>query len=331
MTKLNKKYVIGTHVMFFEIEMYKDFIDGMINLLETVENKENVTIDLCLNLSEVLEKIDTDKIGVSEIKGKFFKGVNKIRDLGYEVKTKTIQSDEFYFHTDYRRDLNYNYCKKVDYVMWGETDSFFPREAFQAIETLSQYTDEQNIHRYLLSFADRKMWDASWDALVHNDYVNHTFVDDDKQHLNLNQAKSPLPIDKMNEINARAEEFDFSYINYPKISGACLVLSSDLIKFGVNIPPCLLYNDDEGLSIMAQKLLGQNYLQFVCKNLLHVHARRHPQKRLYVLDENNPNSFGDKKNNTFQKFLQLSKANIQNLINGNNKFYEYNDFKDMEK
>ena len=215
--------------------------------------------------------------------------------------------------------------------MWGETDSFFPREALEAIETLSKYTDEQNIHRYLLSFADRKMWDASWDALVHNDYVNHTFVDDDKQHLNLNQAKSPLPIDKMNEINSKAEEFDFTYINYPKISGACLVLSSDLIKYGVNIPPCLLYNDDEGLSIMAQKLLGQNYMQFVCKNLLHVHARRHPQKRLYVLDENNPNSFGDKKNNNFQKFLQLSKANIQNLINGNNKFYEYNDFKDMEK
>ena len=331
MVKLNKKYVIGTHVMFFEIEMYKDFINGMVNLLETVENKENVTIDLCLNLSEVLEKIDTDKIRISEIKGKFFKGVNKIRDLGYVVETKTIQPFQFYFHTDYRRDLNYNYCKKVDYVMWGETDSFFPREAFEAIETLSKYTDEQNIHRYLLSFADRKMWDSSWDALVHNDYINHTFVDDDKQHLNLNQAKSQLPIKKMNEINSKAEEFDFSYINYPKISGACLVLSADLIKFGVNIPPCLLYNDDEGLSIMAQKLLGQNYIQFVCKNLLHVHARRHPEKRLYVLSENNPNSFGDKKNNTFQKFLQLSKLNIQNLINGNNKFYEYDDFKNMEK
>jgi hypothetical protein len=330
MTKLNKKYVIGTHIMFFEIEMYKDFIDGMINLLETVETKENVTIDLCLNLSEVLEKIDTDKIGVSEIKGKFFKGVNKIRDLGYEVKTKTIQSDEFYFHTDYRRDLNYNYCKKVDYVMWGETDSFFPREAFEAIETLSKYTDEQNIHRYLLSFADRKMWDASWDALVHNDYVNKTYIEDDKQHINPDQAKSPLSIDKMNEINSKAKEFDFSYINYPKISGACLVLSSDLIKFGVNIPSCMIYNDDEGLSIMSQKLLGSNFIQFVCKNLLHVHARRHPRKRLYVLDESNPNSFVGKKNNSFQKFLKLSKINIQNLINGNNKFYEYNDFKEME-
>ena len=332
MVKLNKKYVIGTHVMFFEIEMYKDFIDGMVNLLETVENKENVTIDLCLNLSENLEKIDRNQMTDSDIVSKFNKGILTLEELGYDVVSKVhTDIDGFYFHTDYRRDLNYYYCKKVDYVMWGETDSFFPREAFEAIETLSKYTDEQNIHRYLLSFADRKIWDASWDALVHNDYVNHTFVDDDKQHLNLNQAKSPLPIDKMNEINAKAKEFDFTYINYPKISGACLVLSSDLIKYGVNIPPCLLYNDDEGLSIMGQKLLGQNYLQFVCKNLLHVHARRHPQKRLYVLDENNPNSFGDKKNNNFQKFLQLSKSNIQNLINGNDKFYEYNDFKDMEK
>ena len=42
--KLNKKYVIGTHVMWFEIEMYADFIDGMVNLLETVENKENVVL-----------------------------------------------------------------------------------------------------------------------------------------------------------------------------------------------------------------------------------------------------------------------------------------------
>ena len=57
MVKLKNKYVIGTHVMFFEIEMYKDFIDGLVNLLETVENKENVTIDLCFNLSEQIEKI----------------------------------------------------------------------------------------------------------------------------------------------------------------------------------------------------------------------------------------------------------------------------------
>ena len=68
----------------------------------------------------------------------------------------------------------------------------------QAIETLAKYTDEQNIHRYLLSFADRKMWDSSWDPLVHVDYRDHIFVDDEKGHLHPKQAKSQMSIEKMN-------------------------------------------------------------------------------------------------------------------------------------
>ena len=327
MSELNQKYVIGTHVMFYEIEIYKYFIEGLINLLETVDNKENVTIDLCFNVNEVLEKIDKDKVSHKELLDKFDNGVNKIKDLGYVVNTKIIEKGEFYFHTDYRRDLNYNYCKKVDYVMWGETDSFFPKEAFQALESLFKYTSEQNIYRYIMCFADRKMWDSSWDATVHVDYENVKFIDDENGHLYENQAKSPLPIETMNKINSKVEDFDFRYINYPKIDGSCLVLSSDLIKSGVNIPPCMLYNDDEGLSIMSQKLCGDNFIQFVCKNLLKVHARRHPEKRCYVLGEDNLHAFGDKKVDAFQKFYQASQFNIRNLHEGKEKFLEYDDFK----
>ena len=328
-TKLNKKYVIGTHVMWFEIEMYADFINGMVNLLEIVDNKENVTIDLCLNLLQHFEKVDYDKIKKHELVIKFKKGVSVLEDMGYIVNQEIKDGDEFYFHADYRRDLNYNYCKKVDYVLWGETDSFFPRQAFQVIETLAKYTDEQNIHRYLLSFADRKMWDSSWDPLVHVDYRDHKFIDDENGHLHPKQAKSQLPIDQMNEINDKADEFEFGMIQQPKISGACLVLSADLIKFGVNIPSCLLYNDDEGLSIMCQKLLGENFMQVVCQNILHVHARRHSQKRMYVKEEDNPHSFINKKNNNFQKFLKLSRENIQKLINGQGKFKEYDDLQQI--
>jgi len=327
MNKLKNKYVIGTHVMWFEIEMFTDFIDGMINLMETVDNKENVTVDLCLNLSEKLESIDTDKINKKRILGKFSNDVNRLKMLHPFVEWRVHDNDEFYFHADYRRDLNYNYCKKVDYVMWGETDSFFPREAFQVIETLSKHTKNTNQHRYLLSFSDRKMWDASWDPLVHVDYRDHVFVDDDKGHLNPNQAKSPMSIEKMNEINAKADEFEFGYIPHPKISGACLVLSSDLIKAGVNVPPCLIYNDDEGLSFMSYKLMGEKFIQYICQNVLHVHARRHPQKRMYVKGEDNPYSFINQKNPNFQKLLDFSKQNIQSLVTGDGKFKEYNDLK----
>jgi hypothetical protein len=193
--------------------------------------------------------------------------------------------------------------------MHGETDSFFPREAFQALEALSKYTNDNNLNRYAVCFADRKMWDSSWDATVHPKYIDHVFVDGPDSHLNPNQAKSQMSIEKMNEINSEIEDFDFNYIKYPKIDGSCLVLSSDLIKFGVNVPPCLIYNDDHGVSIMAQKLLGENYIQFICKNLLKVHARRHPKKRLYVLDENNPYSLGEKII-TFENFKKMSDYNI---------------------
>lgn len=329
MINLKNKYVIGCHVMFYEIEIYKEYIDGLINLLENVDNKENIYLDLCFNLSERIEKIDLSKISKKELTNRFTEGVYKLKNLGYpNIKTRIITTDDdFYYHADYRRDLNYNYCKKVDYVMHGETDSFFPKEAFQALESLSQYTNENNISKYIMCFADRKMWDSSWDATVHIDYEHLEYIDDENHHLHKTQAKSPLSIEEMNTINSNIDEFDFRSINYPKIDGSCLVLSSDLIKSGVNVPLCLIYNDDHGLSIMADKLLGNNYIQFICKNLLKVHARRHPKKRLYVLNEDNQHSFENKKTSNFNKFKELSQANIHILANNlPNKFYEYEDY-----
>ena len=331
MTKLKNKYVIGCHVMFYEIEIYKEYIDGLINLLETIDNKKNVYLDLCFNVSDKIERIDTSKITQDILISRFQEGVQRLKDLGVpNVKVKIITpEDGFYFHADYRRDLNYNYCKKVDYVMHGETDSFFPKEALQALESLSEYTNTNNIHRYTVCFADRKMWDSSWDPTVHPKYINHIFEDGPEANLNPNQAKSRMSIKDMNKINSEVEEFDFNYINSPKIDGSCLVLSADLIKFGVNVPPCLIYNDDNGLSIMADKLLGRNYIQFICKNLLKVHARRHPLKRLYVLDEVSDTHTGNlNKSSAYDEFRRLSDANIQTLAsNSPNKFYEYKDFK----
>jgi hypothetical protein len=317
--------------MFYEIEIYKEYIDGLINMLENIDNKENIYLDLCFNCAEHIEAIDINKTSKEKLIDQFKEGISKLQhklvmpNVKYWVHNT---SDGFYYHADYRRDLNYNYCKKVDYVMHGETDSFFPKESLQALESLSEYTNQNNINRYVVCFADRKMWDKSWDPTVHIDYVNIEYIDDENHHLHKTQAKSPLSIEEMNNINSKVKDFDFRYINYPKIDGSCLVLTSDLIKFGVNVPSCLIYNDDHGVSIMAEKLLGKNYIQFICKNLLKVHARRHPNKRLYVLNEDNQYSFENQKTDNFNKFKQLSQSNIQTLAtNGPNKFYEYKDFK----
>jgi hypothetical protein len=120
--KLNKKYVIGTHVMFYEIDMVGEFIESCINALEVIDNKENVKFHFCLNLSEYFEKFDTDTRRV-EIISKWHEIIKVLDEMGVEADTDYYENnDKPYFIGDYRRDLNYNHCMDYDFVIWGESD-----------------------------------------------------------------------------------------------------------------------------------------------------------------------------------------------------------------
>ena len=55
--KLNNKYIIGTHVVFYEIEILREFLESIKQALESVENKENVTVELLFNLSQLFEEL----------------------------------------------------------------------------------------------------------------------------------------------------------------------------------------------------------------------------------------------------------------------------------
>jgi hypothetical protein len=326
---LKYKYSIGTHVMFYEIEMFKDFISGLINLMESVDNKENVYIDFAFNLSQFFETIDVSKITKAELTSVFETQIDRLN--GFVDKSKLsvriIDNDnEFYTQTDYRREYNSKFCKWVDFVMWGETDSFFPKQTFACLDILGDYSREVGVNRFVACFADRKMWDDSWDATVHPKFLNHKFIESDYE--NKNQAKSTLSIEEMNAINSEIKELDLTHINYPKIDGSCLVLSSDFIRAGINIPPCFIHNDDESLSLIAKKMLGEQYCQFIFKNVLKVHARRHPKKRMYILNEDNPNGFcNDKKGAWWKRFIQMSQHNVSILIGTQGKFFTFEDFK----
>ena len=62
--KLDKKYVIGTHVMFYEIDMISEFVRSICNSVEDIENKDNITIDLFFNMSELELMLHTKYIKV---------------------------------------------------------------------------------------------------------------------------------------------------------------------------------------------------------------------------------------------------------------------------
>tara|TARA_Y100000593_G_scaffold70077_1_gene128625 strand:+ start:2214 stop:3224 length:1011 start_codon:yes stop_codon:yes gene_type:complete len=327
---LKNTYSIGVLVMFYEIEMFIEYIDACIQMTEDIENKSNLYFDFCFNLSEYFENIDTDKISVQELNEKFEYQMNRLREVGLTNINVDIKNnnDSVYNIAAYRRDLNYNYCDKVDFVLWGETDSMWPKETFQSIESVDGYAKQQNINRYILTFAYRKMWDDGWKPLEHVDMTDLPFVDGEEWNLNAPESpKSYMTLEKMNEINSRYDELDIRILNYPKFDGSCLVISSDLIKSGVNIPHALLCSgEDTSMGVMAKTICGDSYVQFIVKNILRVHNRRHPRKRHYISDENNPMGWCDeRKGDWWDILMNRSKENLYKLSNNQSKFITFDE------
>ena len=316
--KLSNKYIVGVHVMFYEVEMLPEYVDACIGMLHDVENPENIAFHFAWNTSEYFERIDTSSISLQELNNRFYTQVDRLERAGCKliIDLKT-NSHDVYNIADYRRDLNYQYCTTFDFVLWGETDSLWPKETFSIIEQVDAYAIQNNMFKYVLFFSERKMWDESWKVIEHNDFTNEQFVDTTEWNLNhWASSKAYMTLDKMYEINDRATDLDIRVLNEPKFDGSCLVIKSDLIKSGVNIPQSLLCSgEDTSFADMAKLLLGDRFIQFVVKNILRVHNRRHPKKRLYILDENNPRGFCGKehKGEWWDVLHDMSKENLASL------------------
>ena len=56
------KIAIGCIIQWYEVEMYENYIDSVINAIDYIDNKENVIVDLCFYLSENIERLDTSII-----------------------------------------------------------------------------------------------------------------------------------------------------------------------------------------------------------------------------------------------------------------------------
>ena len=332
MEKLKYKYAIGTHVMFYEIEMLSEHIDSIIDAANQIENKENITVNLFFNVSEYFEKIDKSKISIEELKSKFTYQVNRLKQIGIVVDDVIYDKDEPYTMTNLRRDFNYNYCNKVDYLIWGETDCLIPKETFISLEQVKDWATANNIHRYITTFATRKMWDESWKVLEHIDFEDKPFYDRDNPlcYTEKYSIRYVMSKDEMNEVNSKTEQIDLRIIQQPKFDGSCLIISSDLIKAGVNIPPGFfgLAAEDTAFMYSCMQIMGPAYVQFVIKNILKVHNREHTKKRLYALDMSGESESTQRiKGNWYNTLRDINKENL-NLFIGHrqDKFLIYEDF-----
>jgi hypothetical protein len=231
------------------------------------------------------------------------------------------QNDKPYTMADYRRELN-NQCNECDYIIWGESDCLMPRQMFGVLEQLKEYANGQGIHRYITTFGIRKMWDDSWKVLEHPEFTNKPYYDMDTEEDKRLAESSPWSIrytmsqEEMDEVNSKTTDLDVQMITYPKFDGSGLVISSDLLRTGANIPPAVYMNGDDSSFLESCRLhMGENYRQYVIRNVLKVHNRNHPNKRHYVKDEDQTKNTHFKRStkNWYKEFNNVSKGNLDKL------------------
>ena len=331
--KINNKFAIGCLIQWYEIELIEEYLQSVKNALDLIDNKENVIVDLYFNCSQELEKIDEEQMTISEIKHKYKDILKKLfGDLeygGYNIHSYINDvSNSMYTIADYRRDFNDNYCIKVDVLMWGESDSLIPRQTFQILDNLHTSVKE-NTPKYVSFFGTCKMWDESWLPIEHTEFTDKPFVDGDTE--NWWSLRYNMNIDEMNSFNDKVEELDIKAINQYKFNGCGLVISSDLVKSGVNIPKSSFFiHEDTAFMLQLQRLFGGEIPQYVIKNILLVHNRKHTKKRFYVKGELKTDdvSGGRLRHDWYKKASDMSHHNCYNMFN-QSKTYTWGDvFKD---
>lgn len=333
--KINNKFAIGCLVQWYEIELVEEYLQSVKNAVEIIDNKENVIIDLYFNCSQALEKTDKEQITISQIKDKYFEILNKL--FGYDEDTNSLVGCDYnivsviddnveglYTIANYRRDFNNQYCDKVEVLMWGETDSLIPRQTFQILDSLHDSIKDKT-PKYVSFFATCKMWDDSWRPVEHNDFTDKPFVDGDTE--NWWSLRYNMNIDEMNSFNDEIEKLDVRVINQYKFNGCGLVISSDVVKSGVNIPNSSFFiHEDTAFMLQLQRLFGGEIPQYVIKNVLLVHNRKHNKKRSYVKGElkSDDVSGGRLRHDWYKKASDMSHHNCYNMFN-QSKTYTWKD------
>ena len=320
--KLKNKFAIGCLVQWYEVEIIEEYLESVKRAIQDIDNKENIIIDIFFNMSQNLEKIDEHKISLKEIESRFNSMVSSLRTVG-RINYNFYNKEKIYTIADYRREFNQKYCNDVDVMIWGETDAIMPRQTFQILDDLHENV-KTSTPKYVATFSICKMWDKSWEVLEHPEFSEKPFIENDYD--NWWSLKYTMNIDEMNSFNDKVEELDVRVLNQFKFNGCGLVFSSDIVKCGVNIPDSVFFvHEDTSFQNMMIKLYGNTIPQYVIKNILIIHNRNHPKKRMHIKGETGDTlNMKRRSNDWYVKANKMSEFNAYNFLN-QKKMYSWED------
>lgn len=320
---MKTKFAIGCLVQWYEVDIIGEYIDSLKDAIDVYDGE--VRVDFCVVENQDLEKcISKEKL--QECIDSIINQINTVKNSYYT--SKDFKSN-IYTVSDYRREFNSNYCEQADVLIWGESDAILPKQMFIVLDSLHQQVNHDN-PKYLGFFGTCKMWDDTWKQLEHPEFTDKPFIGGDEK--NWWSLRYDMTKDEMNAINDKTDELDVCIASPHKFNGCGLVISSEVIKAGVNIPKSVFFvHEDTAFMQMTNKVLG-NIPQYVIKNILLVHNRKHKNKRKYIKGEDH---LADKdpggKRLTHDWYMKANKMCEQNYINLFNPKYKSYTWKDVWK
>ena len=123
---------------------------------------------------------------------------------------------------------------------------------------------------------------------------------------------------EMDEVNAKTTNLDVEMIGYPKFDGSGLIISSDLLRTGANIPPAVYMNGDDS-SFLESCRLHMKIIDNIYKNILKVHNRNHPNKEtMSKMKTNLKTHFKRSTRGWYKEFNEVSKGNLKSYFTHKN-------------
>ena len=313
---MKTKFAIGCLIQWYECDIIEEYLDSLFEA--KAEYDGEVKLDFALTWSDKLEECVSHQLQVECLQ----KIRYALQNRGYfGLKEKPHQ---FYTIADYRREFNDKFCDSVDVLMWGESDALIPKQTFIILDNLHKQSILNKHPKYLAFFGTCKMWDDSWEPLEHTDFTVKPFIANDYD--NWWSLKYTMTKDEMNAINNKTKELDVRILPHHKFNGCGLVISSEVIRAGVNIPKSVFFvHEDSAFMFMTNKILG-NIPQYVIKNILLVHNRNHPKKRMHVKGETGDTMNKKRRSNDWYiKANKMCEENYINLFNPNYKSWTWKD------
>lgn len=318
------KFAIGCLVQWYELKIISEYISSIRAAIENY-SKDEVVIDFAIVMGEQLEKFDGTSEEFLMVYHDMIKTINVLNLEGFNVNVNYIDK---YIHSiaDYRREFNEKYCEDVDVLVWGESDMLAPKQMFIVLDQLHQQVSTQT-PKYLSFFGGCKMWDDSWKMLEHPDFTDKPFIEGDTE--NWWSLRYTMSEEEMDAINAKTQQPEVVVLPQHKFNGCGLVISSEVVKAGANIPRGMFFvHEDTAMMLMTNRLLG-NIPQYVIRNILLVHNRKHHSKRYRVRGEAgiDPTNTGllREQHDWYKKAYEASSDNLANLFNPQYKFKTWDD------